>query len=154
MGTEPTPPPRPAGEGSDQDGLLGFVASTLAFAILLGVAVIGASLWVVVALQAGKPPSEVPDTSGPAFTVLVGGTFLGALTAAVATWTLLARIGSAYRRGSFAMVSAFATMAAMLAAIPAHTRFGPAGLVGLVGACAIGCVLLGRRLSRWNRRHG
>jgi hypothetical protein len=153
MGTEPTPPPPPHATATP-DRLLGFVASSLAFAILLGVTVIGASLWVVVTLQAGKPPSEVPDTSGPAFTVLVGGTFLGAMTAVVATWTLLARVGSAYRRGSFAMVSAFATMVAMLVAIPAHTRFGPAGLVGLVGACALGCVLLGRRLSRWSRRHG
>ena len=143
--------------GSDQssssDRVIGFVATTLVFAILLGVAVIGASLWVVVTLQVGNPPSEVPDTSGPAFTVLVGGTFLGAMTAVVATWTLLARIGSAYRRGSFAMVSGFATMAAMLVAIPAHTSFGPSGLVGLVVACAIGCVLLGRRLSRWSRWH-
>jgi hypothetical protein len=140
-------------QSSASDRIIAFVATTLVFAILFGVAVIGASLWVVVTLQAGNPPSEVPDTSGPAFTVLVGGTFLGAMTAVVATWTLLARIGSAYRRGSLAMVSGFATMAAMLVAMPVHTRFGPAGLVGLVVACAIGCVLLGRRLSRWSRRH-
>jgi len=135
-------------------GLVGLVASTLGLAILLGVAIIGASLWVVVTLQAGKPPSDVPDTSGPAFTVLVGGTFLGAAAAAGVTWSLLQPIGSAYRRGTLAMVSAFATLVAMLLAIPAHRLLGPPGLVGLVVLSGVGCAVFGRQVARWGRRHG
>jgi len=148
--------PKPAGAvGEPVAGrLVGLVASTLGLAILLGVAIIGASLWVVVTLQAGKPPSDVPDTSGPAFTVLVGGTFLGAAAAAGVTWSLLQPIGSAYRRGSFAMVSAFATLVAMLLAIPAHRLLGPTGLVGLVVLCGVGCAFFGRRVSQWSQRHG
>ncbi len=135
-------------------GLVGLVAWTLGLAILLGVAIIAASLWIVVTLQAGRPPSDVPDTSGAAFTVLVGGTFLGAGTAAAVTWSLLRPIGSAYRRGSFAMVSAFATLVVMLLAIPAHRLLGPPGLVGLVAGCAVGCVVFARRIARWGRSHG
>lgn len=135
-------------------GLVALVAWSLGLAILLGVAIIGTSLWIVVTLQAGKPPSDVPDTSGTAFTVLVGGTFLGAVTAAGVAWHLLQPIGSAYRRGSFAMVSAFATLVVMLLAIPAHRLLGPPGLVGLVAACAVGCLAFARQIVRWGRRHG
>ncbi len=149
------PPPVPPSLPDDPaPGLVRFIASAIGFGILLGLTIIATALWMVVTLQEGKPPSEVPDTSGPAFAILIGGTLLGALAALLASWSLLAPLGSPYRRGMLATVSSFATFAAMLVAIPVHHGLGRTGLVGLAVVSAAGCFWLGRGLTRQGRTDG
>jgi hypothetical protein len=53
-------------------------------------------------------------------------------------------LGSAYRRGGLAMVSAFATVLAMLVCIPVNQLLGHAGLIGLVILSVIVSWLLAR----------
>jgi hypothetical protein len=89
---------------------------------------------------AGSPP----DVAGP-FYLLLGGTLAGLALAGVVAWRLLAPLGSAYRRGGLAMVSAFATVIAMLLCIPVNQLLGHPGLGGLIALSLVASLLLARR---------
>lgn len=83
-----------------------------------------------------------------AFYLLAAGTLSGLTAAAVAAWRLLAPLGSDFRRGSFAIVSAFATVVLMLLALPIHGLLGRGGLLGLAALSALGCLGLWWRIGR------
>jgi len=63
-------------------------------------------------------------------------------------FTLMAPIGSLYRRGALAMVSGFGTLVASLVTIPLDRGLGRPGLLLLALACAAGGLWLGRRARR------
>lgn len=123
-------------------------AAALPFAILLGTALEALVLWGVRTLLLDAPPSDSPVVTGPAGNLLVYGTLGSAAAAALATWIPLAPVRSWFRRGGLAIVAAFATLVASFLATPLYHFFGRGGLLGLAAACAIGCVLVGRRLAR------
>lgn len=121
------------------------VAYAVTCAVLLGTLVVVATVILVSAVRDRDVPA--------AFALLLAGTGAGIGLAAGAAWRLLAPIGSVYRRGGLAIVSAFATIVAMLLTMPIHTFLGQRGLLALAAACAIGCLLLRRRIGRFPGRN-
>ena len=73
------------------------------------------------------------------------GTLAGLVLSGAVAWRLLSPLGSAYRRGGLAMVSAFATVIAMLLCIPVNQLLGHSGLGGLSVLSLLASLLLARR---------
>jgi hypothetical protein len=114
-------------------------------AVAVGLTVISLALIGVDRLRAAAPAANPGE--GPALYLLTIGTLGGLLAAGVVAWWLLAPILSLYRRGGLSIVSAFATVLAMLLCIPAHQLAGSAGLAVLAAALLLAVVL-----GRWSRR--
>jgi hypothetical protein len=131
--------------GETARGPVWFVATVLASAVSLGLLVISGTVFVVDGLRRGDQPGNL-DLS---FYLLAGGTLLGILGAAFATWRLLAPIGSVYRRGGLSIVSAFATVLLMLVCIPVNQVFGRNGLLMLLAASAALAIILSRLARHW-----
>ena len=144
--TAPSPPRPPPISIEDKDRV-GLAFLSMAISIALGIGLITVALWVVSTLLIDVPASDTPVLEGAPFYLLVGGTLTGIVVAGLVTWTLLAPVRSAYRRGGLSMVSAFATAAGMLVAMPINQFAGRAGLLGLIAACALVAWLLSRRLA-------
>jgi hypothetical protein len=134
----PSPPP-------DHVGL---AFRSLAFGILLGTGFMAATLLVVRTTILPEARGDVPDLNQPATMILLAGTLVSLMAAAVTTWTLLAPVDSFYRRGGLAMVSGFGTLLVSQMSVVLHVWFGTAGLVGLLIACVAGCILVGRGFGR------
>jgi hypothetical protein len=125
---------------------VGLAAAAVGAGISTGLAIISvtvASLGLVRSPAAGP----APDLGAP-FALLVTGTLGGLLLAGMTTWWLLRPIGSSYRRGGLALVSAFATVVLMLVTMPLDHYFGRAGLLGLAAVAAAAALLLARRARR------
>jgi len=130
--------------GEASGGTLGFLAAALASSVLLGLAVITATVLLEETMRAGPHPDYLHFR----LYLLFGGTLAGILIAASAAWRLLLPIPSTYRRGGLAMVSGFATVLLMLVCIPIHQLLGRTGLLLLLALSAIAAALLGRRARR------
>jgi len=115
-------------------------------AVAVGLALISLALIGVDRLRAAGP--GVGPAEGPAIYALLLGTLSGLLVAGVVAWRLLAPVLSLYRRGGLSIVSAFATVLAMLVCIPAHQLAGWPGLAVLAAAA----LLIAFLLARWSRR--
>jgi hypothetical protein len=121
-------------------GLLGATAS--------GTALVALALWSVRTLLAGAPASEQAVVTGPAFFILVIGTFGAVALAAVLGWIAMAPLTSTWRRGVFAMISGFGTVVAALVAAPIHHTWGRPGLAimgGVAGVVGIVALTAARR---------
>ena len=119
----------------------------VAIGILIGSAMIAVVLWGVRTLQMSSP-SESPQLGSAPGVLLVAGTFGGLLAATAVAFSLMAPIGSLYRRGALAMVSGFGTLVASLVTSPLDRGLGRPGLLLLALACAAGGLWLGRRARR------
>lgn len=117
----------------------------LASAVSLGLLVITGTVFLVDALRRGGQPANL-DLS---FYLLVGGTLAGIFGAAYSAWRLLAPVGSVYRRGGLAIVSAFATVLLMLVCIPVNQLLGRHGLLLLLATSAALAIILSRQARRW-----
>jgi hypothetical protein len=126
-------------------GLIAFLATAVSSAVSTGLLVITATVLMVESMRRSEPAAPNVDL---AFYLLMGGTLAGVVVAAIAAWWLLEPVGSAYRRGGLAMVSAFATVLLMLVCIPLHHLFGRAGLLVLLGLWGVAAVILARRARR------
>jgi hypothetical protein len=125
------------------EGTVGFVVAVATAAVSMGLVLITATVLGVDALR-----SEDNANLNLALYLLFGGTLCGIVLAAAAAWWLLRPIGSIYRRGGLAIVSAFATVLLMLICIPVHQFLGRPGLFGLLGLSGGAAVLLARRARR------
>jgi hypothetical protein len=94
------------------------------------------------------PPGIGQAAAGAPFYLLAAGTLGGVVLAAGVTWWLLAPLDSPYRRGGLALVSAFATIPAMLVYPPLHAAFGRAALLATAAASGGAALLLTRRARR------
>lgn len=121
---------------------LGLAVAAVGSAVASGLAVVAATTLTVDAL---RPAGGAGPDLGAPFQVLLWGTVAGIALAAVVAWRLLSPLGSAYRRGGLALVSAFATVIAMLVCIPVNQTLGRAGLAGLAALSLGVAALLGRR---------
>jgi hypothetical protein len=137
--------PGRAMSGEMAKGPLGFVAIVLASAMSAGLLVITGTVFLVDALRQGNQPENLDLL----FYLLVGGTLAGTLGAAGVAWSLLAPVGSLYRRGGLSIVSAFATVLLMLVCIPVHQLLGRGGLLLLLAVSALLAIILPRRARRW-----
>jgi hypothetical protein len=121
---------------------LGLAASAVGSAVASGLAAVSATTLVVDTM---RPVAGAQPNLGAAFYVLFLGTFAGIALAGAVAWRLLAPIPSTYRRGGLALVSAFATVIAMLVCIPVNQFLGQAGLAGLIALALLASALLARR---------
>jgi hypothetical protein len=124
-------------------------AAALAGALVVTLSVLGVDLlrfgWVV-GPAAGRTATAAP--SAAATTLLLGGSFGGFVMAGIAAWWLLAPIDSLYRRAGLALVSSFATVVLMMAALPVHQWAGQPGLLGLALLLAAGALTFALRARR------
>ena len=111
-----------------------------------GVALVGVT---VAALSATRPP---PGTTEPAagapLYVLAAGTLGGLVLAGVVAWRLLGPLGSTYRRGGLALVSAFATVLVMQIYPLLDATLGAPALLSAAVLAAGTALLLYRRSRR------
>jgi hypothetical protein len=146
--TLPPVSPNPLGPDAPERDYVPLAFNGMIYAILAGTGIISALLWAVRSLQVGAPPTEIPDLGSPAAILLLIGTPAGMLVAATLTWRVLAPVGSTYRQGGLAMVSAFATLVVSLTAAPVDMAFGRMGLVVLSACCGLLAWLFWRRAER------
>jgi hypothetical protein len=127
----------------------GVAAAALAGTLVVTLAVLGVDVlrfgWVA-GPAVGRTATAAPGSG--ATTLLLGGTFGGFLMAGIAAWWLLAPIDSLYRRAALALVSSFATIVLMLAALPVHQWAGQPGLLGLALLLATGALAFALRARR------
>jgi hypothetical protein len=121
------------------------VATALGAGITAGLALVGVT---VAAIAAIRPAAGADPALGAPLYLLLAGTLGGLLLAGVVTWRLLAPLGSTYRRGGLALVSAFATVPFMQLYRPLDIAFGPAALIAAAAAASLAAWLLVRRARR------
>lgn len=126
--------------------LYGVTAAAAASAVSAGLAVVTGTVLTVRLLQPAAPPAGGPDFRF--FYFLVFGTIAGLLVAGIIAWLLLAPVGSTYRRGGLAMVSAFATVLGMLVCMPVDGWFHQTGLAVLLAVCVAAALGFARLAHR------
>ena len=145
-------PNHPLGADAPTEDHVGLAFGALAFAAAFGVGLNAAVGLVVRTLQAGAPAEEQLSLGGAPALVLLLGTFLACMAAAVAAWRILAPIHNTFRQGMLAMVSFFAAFVLSMLTMPVDRAFGRAGLAGVLVVSLIGAFLIGRRLGRAGAR--
>ena len=128
-------------------GLPSLAVSAMGSAVAFGLAIVSAAVLGVDLLRPASLPAH-PEL-GPTFYLLLFGTIAGLLAAGVVAWRLLSPILSVYHRGGLSVVSAFATVLAMLLCIPIHQLAGRTGLGMLIAAALLVSLLLARRARRF-----
>ncbi len=126
-------------------GPIRLVALAMGSGVAFGLAVVSATTFAVDLLRSASPAAG-PHDGAPLY-LLFFGTLAGLVLAGLLAWRLLDPILSIYRRGGLSVVSALATVLAMLLCIPVHQLAGRAGLAAL-GAAAAATSLLLARLAR------
>jgi hypothetical protein len=142
--------PGAATPGAPGPDPLGLVFGALGFGLSLGVAFQGLVTWGVRTLQGG-PPTAPPGLGAPPAVLLLGGTFAAIVGAGLATWTLLIPIRNPWRQAMLAVVAGVGSFVLSLVSIPLDRAFGRPGLLVPVAAGALGCLVIGRGLSRARR---
>ncbi|MCU0620017.1 MAG: hypothetical protein MUC69_00785 [Gemmatimonadales bacterium] len=112
---------------------------------LLGTAVVSLVLASVRRMLAEAPASDAPVLAGPAFPLLLWGTFGAVALAAAATAWRLGPLHSPYRRLALGMAAGLGTILAALLAAPLHEVAGRAGLYALAAAALPAALLALRR---------
>ena len=134
------------GPDSPPPNFVGRILAALAFGATLGVGLQGLVTWAVRTLQQGRPAQAAPSlTSGPALVLLLG-TLGGILASGFAAWLLLAPIRNPWRQAMLAIITGLGSFMLSLVTLPIDRAWGRPGLLGLIGACALACVLIGRRM--------
>ena len=133
---------------SAEEDPLGLVFGALGFGLTLGLALQSLTGFVVRTLQQGQPPpaTEAPDLVSTSALVLLGGTLFASLVAAMATWSVLARLNNPFRQGMLAMVTAFGSLVLALVAMPVDRLVGRPGLLALALIAGLTSLLIRRRL--------
>jgi len=124
---------------------VGIALRAVLFGTLMGAGLVALAMWGVRSLQDGQPQRAIPGDA--VFALGVGGTGGGLLLAVLVAWSLMRPLTSAYRRGGFAVSAGFATFVAMLPTMAVDRYLGRWGLLFFAGACAVGCLVLARRVA-------
>ena len=122
------------------------VLAAMGSGVAFGLAVVSATVLGVDLLR-GPAAATGPSLGAPLY-LLFFGTLAALAAAGAVAWRLLAPIVSTYRRGGLSLVSALATVLAMLLCIPTHQLAGRAGLAGL----GVAALLVSWTLARRSRR--
>ena len=149
------PPLRTIGGEPIQPGvdLAGLALRTLTLGAAVGSGFQFLVLWGARALMAGAAPTDTPNVGGVFYLVMFG-TFASMAAGAVTSWSLLAPVGSAWRRAGLSAIAGFVTLIAAALAVPVDVTLGPAALLGGVAVAALGALWSGRLVSAWYREQG
>ncbi|HEY7479259.1 MAG TPA: hypothetical protein VH680_01985 [Gemmatimonadales bacterium] len=122
---------------------ISLAAAALGAGLFTGLALVGVTVAGVDALR--PTPGTGEAAAGARFYLLTAGTLGGLVLAGLVTWRILAPLESTYRRGGLAIVSAFATVPAMLVYPALHAAFGRAAMLATAALAAGAALLLSRR---------
>jgi hypothetical protein len=131
-----------------QPGDVGIAIRAMTFGMLAGTALIALAMWLRRTLELQGHGAQGAVTGGPIFALVLGGTIGGFLLTIGLSWSLMRVLRSPYRRGGLAIVAGFATVVLMLFTVVADQVAGRWGLLGFAGICALGCLLLARRVAK------
>ena len=140
------PPPPPDSEPD----FIPLAFRAVGFSVLLGTAIMSGFLVANRLLVRDMPANATPSLDQPAALMLIFGVLLTMTIPAVAAWTILAPLGSAYRRGGLAMVSALGALLVSLASVPVNEMLGLRGLAGFLLLALLGAIVMWRRVARWS----
>lgn len=127
---------------------LGVVLPGMGFGAALGVGLQGLVTFGVDALKSGAPLTDKPSLGSAHALLLLLGTPAAMAMAGLATWRLLAPIRNPWRQAMLAMIVGLGSFVLSALLIwPLHGSFGRGGILGLVGAAAVVCLLIGKRIS-------
>ena len=139
------------GEPFDPDvDLAALAIRTLALGASLGAGLECLVLWGTRALMSGAAPTDTPD-SGGMFYFVIFGTMASMAVGGGTAWSLLARIGSIWRRAGLSAIAAFATLVAAALAVPIDAILGPAALLATTAAFGLLALWAGRAVAAWHR---
>ena len=122
------------------------VATALGAGLSAGLALVGATVAAIAVLR--PPEGTTQPALGAPLYLLLAGTLGGLVFAGVVAWRLLAPLRSTYRRGGFALVSAFATVVFMQIYRPLDAAFGPPALLAAAATASGLAWWLARRARR------
>jgi len=142
----PAPPTSISGEPVVPGGL-GLALRAIAGGATAGLGLVSAVLWLFRTLQATGAAPQSPGPGDLAANLVLFGWLGGAGLGALAAWTLMSPIGSAYRRGGLAMVAGFGTLVLSLVAAPVDSLLGRSGLLGLALLAVLLFIMIIRRPS-------
>jgi len=127
---------------------IGVVLPGMGFGASLGVGLQGLVTFGVDVLKSGATLSDKPSLGSPHALMLLLGTPTAMVLAGWATWTLLAPIRNPWRQAMLAIVVGLGSFVfSALLIWPLHSSFGREGILGLIAAAAVVCLLIGRRIS-------
>lgn len=133
--------------------LAGLAMRSLVLGAAIGSALEFVVLWGTRALMAGAAPTDTPNVGGVFYFVTFG--TMAAMAAGGGTaWSLLAPVGSAWRRAGLATIAAFVTLIAAAIAVPIDANFGPVALLAAAGVAALVALWTGRLVAAWYREQG
>ena len=139
------------GEPFDPDvDLAGLALRTLGLGASLGAGLECLVLWGTRALMSGAAPTDTPDAGGMFYFVIFG-TMASMAVGGGTAWSLLARVGSIWRRAGLSAIAAFATLVAAAGAVPLDANFGPASLLAAAGVFALLAFWAGRAVAAWHK---
>lgn len=133
--------------------LAGLALRALALGVTVGGAFQCLVLWGTRMLTRNAPPSDTVEAGG-LFYFVIFGTMASMAAGGGSSWSLLAPVGSPWRRAGLSAIAAFTTLVVAAAAVPLDANFGPPSL--LVAAVVLGLAALwaGRRVAAWYRTQG
>lgn len=130
--------------------VLGLTLGALAFGVSLGVGLLSLVTWLIRTLQASDLTLAQQQRGFTArlLPVLILGTLGAMAVAGTATWTLLAPVDNPWRKAMLGVIAGAGSFVVALVTWPVDRSFGRPGLLSLAALAALGCLLIGRRLSR------
>jgi hypothetical protein len=132
---------------SASDDALGLALGGLLFGLVLGLALQALVGFAVRSAQAAAPPANGLDLSSLPARLLLVGTAIAALSAAFATWSIVAPLRHPWRQAMLAIIAGMGSFALALVTQPVDRLFGRAGLLGVAVIAGLVSVYLARRLS-------
>ena len=139
------------GEPFDPDvDLAGLALRTLGLGAALGAGLEFLVLWGTRSLMAGAAPTDTAEAGGMFYFVIFG-TLASMAVGGATAWSLLARIGSIWRRAGLSAIAAFATLVAAAFAVPLDANFGPTSLLAAAAVAALPAFWAGRLVAAWYR---
>jgi hypothetical protein len=131
---------------SPPDDPFGLVVGGLAFGLTLGLALQSLVGFAVRTAQASGPPASGLDLASTPARILLIGTALAAVSAGVATWSIVSPLRHPWRQAILSIIAGFGSFALALVTQPIDRSLGRPGLLGLAMIAGIASMLLARRL--------
>jgi hypothetical protein len=128
--------------------LAGLALRALGFGAALGSAAECVVLWATRMLTAHQAPTDTPD-AGALFWVVILGTLASMGVGGGTVWSLLAPVGSPWRRAGLSAIAGFATLVAAALAVPVDANFGPQALLALALVFGLLALRAGMLVRRW-----